>query len=250
MKQDIMLEINKHWAGVLRCSLAQVSMPGISIVPKASAEKMVQEEVLIVKSRLCSIVEVPQAWVDLILPALHKIPRLVGVSAKRLLPLLDHNLFELSLQERYYDFYAGNEVSLAQYASNDSEVLPVLEEDILFEEISQKSERLFSESGMVNESRQALGCFIGKNLQAAARISLAGRKIMHVEIFSAQNPTQKRVLETLLAEISRKAAEQDKILRVRCRAQEENKFSFLNVSGFYKMHTLESLVVRVPEAVL
>ena len=249
MKQDIMLEINKHWAGVLRCSLAQISMPGISIVPKASAAEIVQEEILILKSRLCSIIEVPITWVDLVLPALHKIPRLVGVSAKRLVPLLDQGLFELNLQERFYDLYAGNGVSLAQVPQNGCVVRPVLEKDFPFEKNLTKSARLSLESGIVNQNRQALGCFFGDNLQVAAITSLAGKKIMNIEIFSDQNHINQEALQSLLSEISRKAAAQEKILRVRCRTQDEKLLLLLNISGFSKMHTLESLVVYVPEVI-
>ena len=250
MKQDIMLEINKHWASVLRCSLAQVSMPGISIVPKASAAETVQEEILIVKSRLCSIIEVPITLVDQILPALNKIPRLVGVSAKRLVPLLDQDLFELELRERCCDFYAGNGIFLTTYLKSDCVICPVLIKNLPFQMDWTGSDRLRSESGLDKQDTQALGCFIGNDLQAAATISLAGKRIMQVEIFSDQDHLKKEVLQALLSEVSRRAAVQDKILRIRCRIQDENTLSFLNVSGFSKLHTLESLVVCLPEPVI
>ena len=107
-----MLEIQKYWAHALNCNMAQVCMPGISIVPMSENVGIGEKKITIVKSRLNSVLLVPEEMLSQVRPAIEKIPRLIGVSAKRLTALIDPLELQLEPAEKDYIYYLEPGASL------------------------------------------------------------------------------------------------------------------------------------------
>ncbi|MCJ7625027.1 MAG: hypothetical protein MUO76_16120 [Anaerolineaceae bacterium] len=244
-QQTMMQVINRYWAQKLNCDEVQIASPGISIVPKIDKTRLNSDSIFIFKGRFASVLKVPEFYIGFVIPAVNNIPKLVGVSGKRLMALIRSEHLSVNLQSIFYDYYLPLSNFRVHHPDNNFVIRRLSVEDrgslnALFCECRPEEVEIADIS--LNDPA-VFGCYNAKGLVSVASSLLINEAIADVKFLTHPANRGKGLGKSVLSALCEWGMDQGYIMRFHGCPGNSSAAGLVRGIGFMKYHTLENLEV-------
>ena len=244
---NMMQIINNYWAKTLSCDLYQIASPGISIVSKPEPDLDQPGTIFIFKGRYASVLNVPTSYIDYVVPVVKKIPRLIGVSGKRLMALIRSDHISVRLRYSYYDYYLPSSNFLLHHPGDGFSIRKLSQKDIgsLKTLLSRYQPEEITDLKISFDDPAVYGCFDNhsEELIAVASLSPVDGIIAEVRVLTDHSYRRKGIGKAVVSALCEWGLERDYVLRFQSQPGNESASALARGIGFVKCHTLESLDV-------